>query len=143
MRTARDRDLPARLRTYLEGVAARGVPVTYQQAAQQLGLQPPHTINRIAEALERLMAEDADAGRPFIAALVISRARRGLPAPGFVDTAQRLGRLRAGPEGAEAWAFHWAQFEAALAHYGRAGAVRDVVSRDCGVRPGATDESAC
>ena len=117
MRAGRDRDLPVRLRSYLEGVAARGVAVTYRQAAQELGLQPPRTIGRIAAALERLMSEDAGAGRPFIAALVISRARRGLPAPVFFDAAQRLGQFRASPESAQAWAFHKAQFEAALTHY--------------------------
>jgi hypothetical protein len=35
------------------------------------------------EAFERLM-EDAEADRPFIATLTISRARRDLPAPGFL-----------------------------------------------------------
>jgi hypothetical protein len=44
---------------------------------------PPHSIHQVTEALERLMEEDAAADRPFIAALVISKTRDGLPAPGF------------------------------------------------------------
>ena len=43
---------------------------------------PPRSIHRVTEALERLMEEDAAADRPFIAALDISKARGGLPAPG-------------------------------------------------------------
>ena len=57
-------------------------------------------------ALERLMEEDAAADRPFIAALAISRARGGLPAPGFFDCARRLGRFAGDPEGQDAWSFH-------------------------------------
>ena len=39
--------------------------------------------------------EDAATDRPFIAAIVISKARGGLPAPGFFDCAARLGRFDA------------------------------------------------
>ena len=39
------------------------------------------------------MAEDAATERPFIAAIAISKARGGLPAPGFFDCARRLGRF--------------------------------------------------
>jgi hypothetical protein len=45
------------------------------------------------------MEEDAAADRPFIAALVISRVRGGLPAPGFFNCARRLGRFAGDPEG--------------------------------------------
>ena len=44
------------------------------------------------------MDEDAAAGRPFLAALVVGRARGGLPARGFYDRAAALGR---GPEPGE------------------------------------------
>jgi len=115
-------DLPDRLRAYLEDVAAAGgVPVTYAQAAQNLGLERPHSIQRVAKTLEHLMAEDAAASRPFIAALVISRARHGLPAPGFFDAARRLDRFQSEPEGGEARAFHRVEFKACLSHYGCVG----------------------
>src|SRR5262249_3204259 len=39
---------------------------------------PTHRV----EAMERLTEEDAEADRPFITALTISKARGGLPAPG-------------------------------------------------------------
>ncbi len=40
------------------------------------------------------MAEDAAAGRPFIAAMVISKWRDGLQAAGFFDCAARTLRQR-------------------------------------------------
>jgi hypothetical protein len=55
---------------------------TYQELANALQILPPHSIHRVTEVLERLMEEDAAADRPFIAALVISRARGGLPGAG-------------------------------------------------------------
>ena len=68
------------LRTYLQNMAAAGLTITYGELARLLELSPPNTIHQITVALERLMREDAEAGRPFIAALVISKARGGLPA---------------------------------------------------------------
>ena len=107
-----------RLRNYLRGTAGRAIPITYQALAKALQLPPSNTIHILTEALERLMAEDAAAGRPFIAALVISRARGGLPAPGFFNCAARLGRSRADATEAEACAFHAGEFKAAVAFWG-------------------------
>ena len=86
---------------FLENFAKRQIPVTYQELAKALQILPPHSIHRVTEALERLMEEDAAADRPFIAALVISRARGGLAAPGFFNCARRLGRFAGDPEGQE------------------------------------------
>jgi len=61
------------------------------------------------------MAEDAAADRPFIAAMVISKARRGLPAPGFFDCAARLGRFAGDATGPDARVFHAVELNAAVA----------------------------
>ena len=92
-----DNRLPthARVRAFLENGAKRRIPITYQELAKALQILPPHSIQQVTEALERLMEEDAAADRPFIAALVISKARGGLPARGFFDCARRLGGSRA------------------------------------------------
>lgn len=95
-----DPDLPPRLRAWLERLPEAQLPVTYQQAADAMGLVPPRTIQRVALALEALMREDAAAGRPLIAALVVSR-RGELPRPGFFELAVELGRLPADPAGHE------------------------------------------
>ena len=87
-----------RARAFLEGIAKRPIVITYQELASALQILPPHSIHQVMEALEHLMQEDAASDRPFIAALAISKARGGLPGPGFFDCARRLGRF-AGDQG--------------------------------------------
>jgi hypothetical protein len=110
-----------RLRGHLRTVAEQRLPVTYQEVAEALGLTPPNTIHQVTEALEHLMTEDAATDRPFIAAIVISKARGGLPAPGFFDCAARLGRFDGDAAGPEAWAFHAAEFNAMVAFWAASG----------------------
>lgn len=88
--------LAAEVRRLLETMPEARLPITYHQVAEALDLTPPRTIRRVAQALETLMREDAEAGRPFIAALVISR-RGDLPGRGFFDLAVELGRFPADP----------------------------------------------
>ena len=64
--------------------------------ATALGLRPLGTIQRAAAALEQTMREDVAAGRPMIAALVISRAG-DMPRRGFLDFAVELGRFPEDP----------------------------------------------
>lgn len=96
----------ARLRRHLESIAAEGRTVTYRQVAAALDVAPPHRIHRVAQALEALMDEDAAAGRPFVAAVVVSRAGQGMPAPGFFAHARALGRYHGPDSGAAAADFH-------------------------------------
>jgi len=72
--------------------------LTYQALATELGLTPPGTIRTVAAALEHTMREDVLAGRPMIAALVISRAG-DMPQRGFFDLAVTLGRFPPDPGG--------------------------------------------
>ena len=76
---------PEALRAYL---GALGSPVSYAQARRDMGAS--HMRN-LTEALETLMDQDAAAGRPYVAAMVISRSHP-LPNRGFFDHAARLGR---------------------------------------------------
>ena len=99
-------DLAPRLRALLAAQAQVGVPVSYCQAADRLGLVPPGVIGRIGAALEALMEEDAAAGRPLLAALCLSRTGSGLPARGFFDKAAALGLFAGDPAGPAARAFH-------------------------------------
>ena len=111
----------ARIREFLESLAKRRNLITYQELANALQILPPHSIHQVTEALERLMEEDAAADRPFIAALAISKARGGLPAPGFFDCARRLGRFAGDPDGQDAWSFHAAELNAVFARWGGSG----------------------
>jgi hypothetical protein len=109
----------AALRDNLRLVAGLGVTVTYHQAARGIDLAPPHVIHSVTALLEELMDEDAEAGHPFIAALVVSRARAGLPALGFFETASRLGRFDGDPFGDAAVAYHAAELALATAFHAR------------------------
>jgi len=112
---------PASVRAFLDNFAKRRIPITYQELAEALQISPPHFIQQVTEALERLMEEDAAADRPLIAALVISKVRGGLPAPGFFDCARRLGRFAGDPDGQDAWSFHAAELNAVFARWGGSG----------------------
>lgn len=113
--------LTKRLRVHLEKMAERGVPITYHDLAKALLLTPPNTIHKVTEGLELLMEQDTGAGHPLIAAIAISKARGGLPAPGFFDYAVRIGRFVGDVTGPEAWAFHAREFHAAVAFWGASG----------------------
>ncbi len=91
-----DHALVKRIREILAGRNAGDSFITYQALASALGLQPPGTIQRVAAALEQTMREDVAAGRPMIAALVISRAG-DMPRRGFFDLAVALGRFPEDP----------------------------------------------
>ena len=84
------------LRRVLDDARVQRRTLTYLEAADAIRLPPPRRIHRVTRLLERLMREDAEAGRPIRAALVVSRIRDGLPAPGFFDRAVRLGVISAG-----------------------------------------------
>jgi hypothetical protein len=107
------------LRGALVLLARIDAPVSYAQAAEALGLAPPGRIRRLGALLERLMEEDARAGRPFLAAFVVSPRRGWTPAPGFFETAARLGRWDGPAEGPDAAAF--AEAERARAHAAETG----------------------
>ena len=106
------------LRTCLQNMAAAGLTITYGGLARLLELSAPNTIHQITVALERLMEEDAEVGRPFIAALVLSKARGGLPAMGFFDCARRLGRFTGDPNRVEARSFYATELNAAQKFWG-------------------------
>ncbi len=113
--TSADMPLTERVRAYLCELQERNRPITYQALARALELSPPNTIQQLTVILECLIEEDAAAGHPLIAALVISKARDGLPAPRFFDCAQRFGRMHENPV-----AFHAAEFDKAVAFWCRA-----------------------
>ncbi len=111
--------LARRLRAYLQVLAELRLPITYRDLAKAMLVSPPRTIHQITEALEQLMAEDSATDRPFIAAMVISKWRGGLPAPGFFDCAARFGRFAGDPTGPDARVFYAGEFNASVDFWAR------------------------
>ncbi|MCC5957429.1 MAG: hypothetical protein JJU07_15110 [Natronohydrobacter sp.] len=97
----------ARLRAVLEDCARVGRLVTYGALAAEIGLDGAGRIARLTDMLEALMVEDAGAGHPLRAALVLGRTSAGLPARGFFLKAAELGFDVSDPE-----TFHRAQITA-------------------------------
>lgn len=89
-------DWLTRVRMALGQLQREGQTMTYLEFADHLGLTGPHKIHRLTELLEATMAEDASLNRIPRASRVVSRARAGLPAPGFFAHARDLGIM--GPE---------------------------------------------
>lgn len=84
-------DALAQLRSILQQARIQQRTLTYLQIADALDMPGPRRIHKTTRLIEQLLAEDARAGRIPLAALAVSRARGGLPAPGFFDRARRLG----------------------------------------------------
>ncbi len=111
-------DETEQLRNYLKKVARGGQPVIYRDAINALGLKPPNTIHQLAMLLETLMEKVAVAGVPLLAALVISKERGGLPAPGFFSKSRKLGLYKGPDSGSKAAEFHRQELKRAVAYWG-------------------------
>lgn len=104
-----------RVRAHLDGLPVEALPIGYGRLARALGMYMPGSVGKLTSALEATMREDAAAGRPFVAALAVSRGRPGLPGRGFFDRARALGRGPAEAEDEDEAAFHAREMAAALA----------------------------
>lgn len=110
--TGREReDLLQRLAALLDRARVQRLTLTYLEVADALAIPGPRRIYKTARLVERLLKRDVEAGRTPRAALVTSRARRGLPAPGFFDRARRLGLH----DGSDPEGFHAGLLEALFA----------------------------
>lgn len=83
------------LEARLAALAAAGATETYGALARDLGLR----LGALTAALEALMEQDTDQGRPLRAALLRARLGDGLPARGFFDKAAQLGHDISDPAG--------------------------------------------
>ncbi|MDC1382409.1 hypothetical protein N8500_02880 [Candidatus Puniceispirillum sp.] len=80
--------------------------ITYTELVHSANVPKPHRIDKLTTWLESTMCEDNAAGTPLRAALVISRNRGGIPAPGFFMLCDELGLYHGPPNGPEATQFH-------------------------------------
>ena len=80
--------------------------ITYAELADAASIPNPHRIHKLTEWLENSIRKDQKAGKPLRAALVISRKRGGLPAPGFFILCRELGLYQGAVSGQHASRFH-------------------------------------
>lgn len=94
------------LLAHLEELRLSGATSTYQEIAHNVEVPGPARIHQLTNALEDLIREDAGANAPLRAAVAISRARDGLPGPGFFTLCQELGLYFGPVNGPQAAFFH-------------------------------------
>ena len=111
--------LPERIRVYLTELARHRGKINYRDLAKALEVQPPNTIHQVTAALEVLMQDDRANEVPFLAALVVSKIRNGLPAEGFFSFARSLGRFKGSDTHPEALACHVKELQSAWDYWGR------------------------
>ena len=104
--TNQDHVWQSRAEMALASATSLGRIVTYAEMADAADIPAPQRIQRLTLWLEATMRQDHAAGQPLRAALVISRNRNGLPAPGFFLLCQELGLYQGGETGADAAQFH-------------------------------------
>ncbi len=80
--------------------------ITYAELAETAGVMAPQRIHQVTIWLEATIRQDHHAGLPIRAALVISRNRFGLPAPGFFETCREVGAYDGPARGNVAAEFH-------------------------------------
>ena len=90
----------------LATTAANNRLITYAELAEAAGLTGRYRIYRLTVWLEELIDSDAASNVPLRAARVISRARGGLPAPGFFMKCAALSLYDGPTNGPEAYSFH-------------------------------------
>ena len=103
-----------RAKMALASVTSFGRIVTYAEMADAADIPAPQRIHKLTLWLETTMRQDHAAGRPLRAALVISRNRNGLPAPGFFLLCRELGIYQGAETGADAAQFHQAMISALM-----------------------------
>lgn len=111
--------LGLRLRQELTRQAILRIPTTYGRLAERLSFASAKASQRIDEALETLMVEDAREGRPLLSALAVAAVTPGLPAPRFFRRASALGLFAGAPEDVEGYAFHARELRRAILFYAR------------------------
>jgi hypothetical protein len=90
----------------LRSLAMERRTITYAAMARRLEIAPPHQLRKLIVALEELASEHHRTGKPVLSALVVSRVREGLPAPGFFAHLHRIGAYDGEERGPAARAWH-------------------------------------
>ena len=95
-----------RVADILQATARGGGTLTYQSLADRAAAPPPGRIQAVTRVLEDMIRADHAAGQPLRGAVAISKARDGLPGPGFFQLCREIGRYFGPDDGPQAALFH-------------------------------------
>jgi hypothetical protein len=109
--------LKAQLRKELLLQAELRLPITYAELAKHVALSPRHVMVEIRDALEQLIDDDMDKGRPILAAVAVGGLEPGLPAPWFFWKVESFGLFAGDPADVEAYAFHARELHRVFSFY--------------------------
>jgi hypothetical protein len=110
--------LRVRLRTELLLQAELRLPITYVELAKHINVSSQATMVAIQNALEQLIDDDVNKGRPILAAVAVGGLEPGLPAPWFFWKVESRGLFAGDPVDVEAYAFHARELHRAFSFYG-------------------------
>jgi hypothetical protein len=109
--------LKMRLRQELLLQAELGLPITYVELAKHIAVSSQAAMVAIRGALEQLINDDVNKGRPILAAVAVEGVEPGLPAAWFFRKVESLGLFAGDPVDVEAYAFHARELHRAFSFY--------------------------
>ena len=110
--------LKARLREELLLQAELRLPISYVELAKHIGVSSQAAMVAIQNALEQLIDDDVNKGRPILAAVAVGGLEPGLPEPWFFWKVESYGLFAGDPVDVEAYAFHARELHRAFSFYG-------------------------
>jgi len=108
----------ARLREELLLQAELRLPITYVELAKHIDVSSQAAMVVIRDALEQLIDDDVNKGRPILAAVAVGGLELRLPAPWFFWKVERHGLFAGDPADVETYAFHARELHRAFSFYG-------------------------
>ncbi|TXR53601.1 hypothetical protein [Reinekea thalattae] len=105
------------VRKTLVSYAKQATTIDYKSLCQQLGIEPPQSIQKVTALLEACQEDDANLGLPQLAAVVISKGANPIPRPGFFQTLTQLDLYHGSDEGAQAQMWHQNELEKVFEFY--------------------------
>ena len=115
--SAAGRSLKMRLREELLLQAELRLPITYVELVKHIAVSSQAAMVAIRDALEQLIDDDVNKGRPILAAVAVGGLEPGLPEPWFFRKVESLGLFAGDPADVEAYAFHARELHRAFRFY--------------------------
>lgn len=106
------------VRKTLKKLCAGRQVITYKDLANQLGLQPPQSIQQLVHLLESCQEDDAALQQPQIVSVVVQKTGMNYPRAGYFQKLTELGLYLGPDQGLEAQMWHQNELERVFEFYG-------------------------